>query len=120
MVRELLEVSLLLVELLPQLEELLLLALPDGVVLLRLLTSLEGVSVLGLRTGQLGGVWGEILRTTHPWPPVLGGAPVSPAPMRRAEVAKVRLASAGRTALVMVVRSMLAGLGNCLVNESYF
>ena len=48
MIGELLEVLLLLVELLPELEELLLLALPDGIVLLRFLAALEGISVLGL------------------------------------------------------------------------
>lgn len=41
-------------------------------------------------------------------PPVLGGAPVSPAPMARDVVEKVApLRSAGRAALLMVVRSMV-------------
>jgi hypothetical protein len=43
---ELLEVGLLLVELLPELEEPLLLALSDGEVLVCLLAALEGISVL--------------------------------------------------------------------------
>jgi len=46
MVRQLLEVGLLLVQLLPELEEPLLLALADGVVLVGALAALEGVSVV--------------------------------------------------------------------------
>lgn len=45
MIRELLEVSLLLVDLLAELEELLLLALADGIVLSGLLTAPEGITV---------------------------------------------------------------------------
>jgi hypothetical protein len=45
---------------------------------------------------------------THPVPPVLGGAPVSPAAMVRAEVVKVRRMAVERAALVMDVRSILA------------
>lgn len=45
MIGELLEVRLLLVELLPELHELFLLALADGVVLGALLTALEGIAV---------------------------------------------------------------------------
>jgi hypothetical protein len=50
----------------------------------------------------------EQLGKTHPWPPDLGGAPVSPADMARAVVAKVRESSAGRASLVMEVRIILA------------
>ena len=56
---------------------------------------------------QRGNILGHV-RGTHPWPPVLGGAPVSPAPMARAVVAKVRDSSAGRASLVIEVRIMVA------------
>lgn len=59
MIRQLLEVGLLLVELLPQLEEPLLLALADGVVLAGLFAALEGVSVFCER-------WSARHRSSHP------------------------------------------------------
>lgn len=48
MIRQLLEVGLLLLELLAELQELLLLAHTDGIVLVGLLSALEGVSVVSL------------------------------------------------------------------------
>lgn len=46
MISELLDVSLLLIKLLPELEELLLLALADSVILGRLLTALESITAI--------------------------------------------------------------------------
>jgi hypothetical protein len=50
---------------------------------------------------------------TYPWPPVFGGAPVSPSPMARLVVAKVlvEVRREGRASLVKVVRSMLGRFG---------
>ena len=45
---------------------------------------------------------------TYPAPPVLGGAPVSPAAMTRVVVAKVRESRAGRASLAMEVRIIVA------------
>lgn len=45
---------------------------------------------------------------THPWPPVLGGAPTSPSDMTRAVAVKERVKSAGRAILVTAVRIILA------------
>ena len=56
---------------------------------------------------QQGNIQNHV-RGTHPWPPVLGGEPVSPADMARAVVAKVRDSSAGRASLVIEVRIMVA------------
>jgi len=52
---------------------------------------------------------------TYPSPPVLGGAPVSPAAMVRADVVKVRRMAVERAALVKDVRSILVkGDSDCL------
>lgn len=52
-----------------------------------------------------------LVKVTHPVPPSLGGAPVSPSPMARTVV--VKAARRGRTeaVLVKVVRSMIGLLG---------
>lgn len=130
MILQLLEVILLLLDLLAQREELLLLGLADEHFLLGALASLEGVTMqsvsllwwwwfLGYR-GKGGGVCLSEQRRdvpeadrgamTYPKPPVLGGAPVSPAPRARAVVVKAARETAkdGRAALRMVVRSMVA------------
>lgn len=53
---------------------------------------------------------------THPGPPVLGGAPVSPAAMARAVVEKAaRDSSAGRASLVTEVRSMVSAVCGVVV-----
>lgn len=130
MILQLLEVILLLLDLLAEREELLLLGLADEHFLLGALASLEGVTMksvsllwwfLGYKRGR-GEAEGVCLSgqrrdvpgggpgaMTYPKPPVLGGAPVSPAPRARAVVVKAaRETTDGRAALRMVVRSMLA------------
>lgn len=66
------------------------------------------IAVCGFgRIGSCGELGGREHLRTYPWPPVLGGAPVSPSPMARAVV--VNAARRGRRAavLVRVVRSIL-------------
>ena len=115
MVGQLLQVSLLLGKLLLELQQLLLLTLADGVVLGGTLTSLEGVA--GKRALAIASLISRSLEVcclreimgsqrrgeTHAWP-VLGGAPVSPSAMVRAETVKVRMgvASAGRVSLLLL------------------
>lgn len=140
MVREALKVLLLLLKLLLELLELLPLALTNSHVLAGAFTALEGVAVSGKFRSVIDialastddrapGLSMIVFCTpentshrplfgggnaTHPWPPVLGGAPVSPAAMARAVV--VKAARRGRKAAVLmkVVRSML-GNWQCLV-----
>lgn len=50
---------------------------------------------------------GRKKKVTHPWPPVLGGAPVSPSAMARAVVVKVARRGRNAAVLVNVVRSMM-------------
>lgn len=117
MLGEALEVLLLLLELLLELNELLLLALADGVVLVGLLSSLEGVTV-GQRLGSIDVLVMRIdanpsaaggRKGTYPGPPVLGGAPVAPSVMTRGVVEKHRT---GRKVAVWrkVVRSMVVDM----------
>jgi hypothetical protein len=83
---QLLEVLLLISELLLQLQELLFFALLDGIVLVGLLALLKGVTInncLSASSNDHSGAW-----ETYPWPPVLGGAPVSPPAMTRVLVVK--------------------------------
>ena len=124
------QVSLLLGKLLLELQQLLLLTLADGVVLGGTLTSLEGVA--GKRALAIASLISRILEVcclreimgpqgrgeTHAWP-VLGGAPVSPSAMVRAETVKVRMgvASAGRVSLLLLRkdwRSIFAASFGCM------
>jgi hypothetical protein len=49
----------------------------------------------------------HLRKVTHPGPPVLGGAPVSPSPMALAVVVKVARMGRKAAVLVKVVRSMM-------------
>lgn len=119
--REAVEVLLLLGELLPELEELFLLTLADSVVLGGALAALEGIAVkiVSLSDGPIGIIQcGNNCHAghsrhgyTYPWPPVLGGAPVSPSAMARAVVEKVARRGRKAAVLVKVVRSMMGERG---------
>lgn len=94
MLGELVQVGLLLLELLLQLQELLLLALADGVVLGSLLAAGEGVtSMLAFSVSVPDLSPGSAYEV-----PVPRGAPVSPSAMRMALVAKVRAVMVRRVA----------------------
>lgn len=87
------EVLLLLSELLLELQELLLLALADSVVLVGLLSSLESITDRECQHGDRGRepiVFNDAVFETYPAPPILGGAPVSPSAIARAVVLKQR------------------------------
>lgn len=66
------------------------------------------------QSGNPGQVWRrrELDGDSYPWPPVLGGAPVSPSPMARVVVVKAleEVRREGRASLVKVVRSILRGI----------
>lgn len=110
MLGQLVEVLLLLGEALPELQELLLLALADGVILVGLLAALEGVSVRSCqRPSRCSSLGTEV--SAHPWPPVLEGAPVSPSAMARAVVLKVARSGRKAAVLVKVVRSIVSDWG---------
>jgi hypothetical protein len=118
---EAVEVLLLLLELGLKLQKLLTLTAANGVVLVSLLAALEGIAgegralVSGLMNHwnrcdqQLVTIDTVLLwfMFTYPWPPALGGAPVSPAAMARALVTKVALRGRRAAVLVKVVRSIL-------------
>lgn len=110
MLGQAIEVLLLLGKLLLELQELLLLALADGVVLAGPFASLKGITARKQPVSQvvrLDDVCGS--RETHPWPPIFGGAPVSPSPMARAVVEKVARRGRRAAALAYVVRKSMPG-----------
>ena len=114
------EVLLLLGKFLLKLNELLLLALADGIVLGSALSSLEGITAregsasaseaMGNSRGSVAGAEAE----THPWPPVLGGEPVSPRPMARVVVLKEARRGRKAAVLAMVGRSIV-GSERCVL-----
>lgn len=127
MLGETIKVLLLLGELVLELEKLLLLTLADGELLGGTLAALEGITTITIQLALVmtrepserplvaGGVARDVLllsglerRVTNPWPPALGGAPVSPSAMARAVVVKVARSGRKAAVLVNVVRSMLA------------
>jgi hypothetical protein len=108
------EVGLLLGNLLLQLQKLLLLALADGVVLVCLLAALEGITVMSELVSVLHRR--DAALVAYPWPPVLGGAPVSPADMALAVTLKARremgvAARPRRGAFTRAWRYMMDGYG---------
>lgn len=126
MLRQALEVLLLLGESLLELKELLLLALANGVVLGGALAALEGVTVRSIlseypKSRLIHGrqrPFPRIESFAYPWPPVLRGAPVSPSAMARAVVEKAA-ARMGRRAAVLakVVRSIVGERGGVLMGD---
>ncbi len=111
------QMGLLLGQLLLELHELLLLALPDGPVLGGPLALLEGITAYPRRHVSIQHTSTSLrcdgrsavgMGKAYDWP-VLGGEPVSPSDMRRAVVVKAREPSrAGRAALATASRSIVA------------